>query len=161
PSDHNFSSTWQMSSVKVARGNSGSSLCRSPLAPSSTTCTSLRVPGPKPRLVASARAHSAAAWRPANVAYKRLLSGPCSRPARPGAHPPPARSFAFRPLAPLAPPRLAAAGLPPGPAAVPLAAAGTAPRPGPAAAAALGQLRLGRGRRARAVDLDHQHLPVR
>src|SRR5262249_28260505 len=43
------------------------------------------------------------------------------------------RLLAVLALVPLAPPRLAAAGLPPGPAPVPLAAAGTAPPPGPAA----------------------------
>src|SRR5260370_42547994 len=53
------------------------------LAPSKTIWTVLVVSGPKPRLVASARAHKAATFWPANDAQSFLLSGPCSLPPSP------------------------------------------------------------------------------
>src|SRR5437762_11011896 len=67
----------------MALGNNGCRLSFKPLAPSRTICTVLVVSGPKPRLLASARAHCAAALRPANVAYNFLLIGPCSLPSSP------------------------------------------------------------------------------
>src|SRR5437762_5061684 len=67
----------------MALGNNGCRLSFKPLAPSRTNCTVLVVSGPKPRLVASARAHKAAALRPANDAHTFLLIGPCSLPSSP------------------------------------------------------------------------------
>src|SRR5271155_3316083 len=52
-----------------------------PLAPSTTIWIVWVVSGPKPRLVASCRAHAAAAFRPPNVAQIFLLIGPCSSPS--------------------------------------------------------------------------------
>src|SRR5271157_1844193 len=67
----------------IALGNKGSSFSFNPLAPSTTIWTVLVVSGPKPRLVASSRAHATAAFRPPNVAQVFLLIGPCSLPSGP------------------------------------------------------------------------------
>src|SRR5271169_5671882 len=67
----------------IALGNKGFSFSFNPLAPSTTIWTVLVVSGPKPRLVASSRAHATAAFRPPNVAQVFLLIGPCSLPSGP------------------------------------------------------------------------------
>src|SRR5438046_9943459 len=67
----------------MALGNNASRSLFKLSSPPSTTCTVLVVFGPKPRLVASARAHKAAVLRPANVAQIFLLIGPCSLPSSP------------------------------------------------------------------------------
>src|SRR5262249_32208013 len=73
-------------------------------------------PRPAPRRLRAGKRATHSLSRPPSPPW-------CAAGAGAARHPP-ARPLALLPLAPWAPPRLAAAGLPPGPAAVPLAAAG-------------------------------------
>src|SRR5271155_1176717 len=92
-----------MSSVMTALGNSSRSCCSRHSSPSTTSCTTLSVSGPKPRRVACARAHCNAFLRELKLPKTFLLIGPCSWPSSPRLRVYITTSVALRPFLLLSP----------------------------------------------------------